>query len=121
MSEAVCEYPDCGRAVLRACDRCRRSFCSRHIEPIYPDVAPDRSPWRCTLCTREARQEARQHTRRSKRGLIWSGVLVVVGILVAIVGTALAPDSDEVTFAALAGIALIGIGAISAIYQFLAS
>ena len=121
MSEAVCEYPGCGTAVLRACDRCRRSFCARHIEQMYPNVAPDRSPWRCTLCTQEARQEARQHTRRSKRGLIWAGVLVVVGILVAVVGTALAPDSDEVTFAALAGIALIGIGAISAIYQFLAS
>src|SRR5688572_10115916 len=121
MSEAICEYPGCGRAILRACDRCRRSFCARHIEQMYPNVAPDRSPWRCELCTRESRQEARQHTRRSKRGLIWAAALVVAGILVAVVGTALAPDSDEVTFAALIGIALIGIGAISAIYQFLGS
>jgi hypothetical protein len=121
MAEAICEYSGCGRAALRACDRCRRSFCSRHIEQMYPDVAPDRSPWRCTLCAKEARQEARQYTRRSKRGLLWAAVLVVAGILVAVVGTALAPDSDEVTFAALVGIALIGIGAISAIYQFLAS
>jgi hypothetical protein len=121
MSEATCEYPGCNRAVLRACDRCRRSFCARHIEQIYPNVAPDRSPWRCTLCTREARQEARQHTRRSKRGLIWAGLLILAGIAVAIVGTALAPDSDEVTFAGLAGIVLIGIGAISALYQLFGS
>jgi hypothetical protein len=121
MSEATCEYPSCNRAVLRACDRCRRSFCVRHIEQIYPNVASDRSPWRCTLCTREARQEARQHTRRSKWGLIWAGVLVVAGILIAIIGTALAPDSDKVTFAGLAGIILVGIGAISALYQLFGS
>jgi uncharacterized membrane protein len=89
----------------------------RHVEQVYPDVAPDRSPWRCALCTREARQAARQHTQRSKRGLILAGLLVLAGLVIAIVGTALAPDSDEVTFAALIGIALVGIGAITAVYQ----
>lgn len=120
MSEATCAYPGCGKAVLRACDRCRRSFCARHIEQVYPHVAADRSPWRCTLCTREARQEARQHTRRSRSGLIVAGIMVLAGILIAVIGTALAPDSDEITFAALVGIALIGIGGITAIYQFFA-
>jgi hypothetical protein len=121
MSDVACQYPGCTRAVLRACDRCRRSFCARHIEPIYPDVAPERSPWRCTLCTREARQEARRHRRRSWRGLIWAAVLMLAGIVLATVGTAMAPDSDNVTLAALGGVALIGIGAISAIYQFFGS
>ena len=118
MSEAICEYPGCGRAVLRACDRCRRSFCARHIEQIYPHVAPDRSPWRCTLCAREAKREAKQHTRRSRSGLVGAGVLILAGILIAIVGTALAPDSDKITFAGLAGIVLVGIGAVTALYQF---
>ena len=121
MSDALCEYPGCSRSAIRACDRCRRQFCSRHIEPIYPDVAPERSPWRCTLCTREAKQEARQHTRRSKRGLVWAGLLVLLGIAVYVIGTSLAPDSDEVTFAAIAGLCLVGIGLISAAYQFLGS
>jgi uncharacterized paraquat-inducible protein A len=120
MAEAACEYPGCGREVLRACDRCRRSFCARHIEPLYPDVSPERSPWRCTLCTREVRQEARGHTRRSRRGLAWAGALVVLGVIMYVVGTALAPDSDEVTFAALLGLILAGVGAISAVYSLVA-
>jgi hypothetical protein len=121
MSDATCEYPGCARPAIRACDRCRRTFCARHIEPLYPDVAPDRSPWRCTLCTKEARQEARRHRQRPKSRLVWAGLLVLVGIAIAIVGTALAPDSDKVTFAALIGVGLIGIGAISFIYALVAS
>ena len=121
MSDALCEYRGCGRGATRACDRCRRRFCPRHIEPVYPDVAPDRSPGRCALCTKEARQEARQHTRRSKRGLGWAVALVLLGVAVYVLGTALAPDSDEVTFSAIAGLCLVGIGLISAAYQFLGS
>lgn len=121
MSDALCEHPGCGRGVARACDRCRRQFCARHIEPIYPDVSPERSPWRCALCTKETKQEARQHTRRSRKGLVWAVALVVLGIAVYVIGTALAPDSDEVTFAAIIGMCLVGIGAISAVYQFFGS
>src|SRR5262245_49483376 len=121
MSDATCEHPGCGRPAFRACDRCRRSFCSRHVEPLYPDVAPERSPWRCKLCTREVREEARQHRRRPKRNLVWAGLLVLAGFVLYIVGTALAPDSDEVTFAALAGLGLVGIGAITFVYGLLGS
>jgi hypothetical protein len=121
MSDALCEYPGCGRAAIRACDRCRRQSCARHIEPIYPDVSPERSPWRCTQCAKEAKQEVRQHTRRSKRGLVWAAALVLLGIAVYVLGTALSPDSDEVTFSAIAGLCLVGIGVISAAYQFLGS
>lgn len=119
-SAPTCAYPNCGRAAIRACDRCRRAFCARHIEPIYPDVSPERSPWRCALCARELRGEARAQRGRSRRGLAWAGGLVLLGLAVAIVGTALAPDSDEVTFAALAGLILAGIGAISALYSLVA-
>lgn len=118
MTETLCEYPGCGRAVVRACDRCRRQFCARHVEPVYPNVPPERSPWRCALCAREIKREARQHTRRSRRGLAGAVALVLLGIALYVGGTALAPDSDEVTFAALVGICLIGIGAITAVYQF---
>lgn len=121
MADVLCEYPGCGKAAARACDRCRRQFCSRHIEPVYPDVALDRSPWRCALCAREAKQEARQHTRRSKRGLLWAGLIVALGIGFYVVGTALAPDSDEVTFAAIVGLSLVGIGLITVVYQFLSA
>ena len=120
MSDAICEYPGCSRAVIRACDRCRRQFCSRHIEPLYPDVYAERSPWRCSLCTKEAQQEARQHTKRSRSGLAWAGGLVLLGIIVTSIGTALAPSSDRVTLAALAGLALIGIGVISFLYSLVA-
>ena len=119
MSEAICEFEGCGKSSVRVCSRCRRQFCARHIEPVYPDVAPDRSPWRCAPCTKEIKQETRQHTRRSKRGLIGSGVLVLLGIAVYVIGTSLAPDSDEVTFAAIVGMCLVGVGVISAVYQAL--
>lgn len=121
MADAICEYPGCGKPAARACDRCRRSFCPRHIEPLYTNVAPERSPWRCALCTREVRQEARQHRQRPKSRLIGAGVLVLLGIALYVGGTALAPDSDEVTFAALIGMGMIGIGAISFIYSLVAS
>ena len=122
MSDAPCQHPGCARPAMRACGRCRRQCCSRHIEPIYPDVAPERSPWRCTRCTKEALQAARQHNpRRSKRSLVWAALLVLLGIAVYVVGTALAPDSDEVTLAAIVGLCLVGIGLISAAYHFLGS
>ncbi len=120
MSDAICEYPGCNRAVVRACDRCRRQFCSRHIEPLYPDVSAERSPWRCRLCTQEARQEARQHTTRSKSGMIWAAGLVLLGIVITVIGTALAPSSDRVTLAALAGLLIAGIGVISFLYSLVA-
>lgn len=121
MAEAICEFEGCGRPSVHACSRCRRQYCARHIEPVYPDVSPERSPWRCAVCTKEIKQESRQHTRRSKRGLIGSGLLVLLGIAVYVIGTALAPDSDEVTFAALVGVSLAGIGIISAVYQALSA
>ena len=46
-------------------------------------------------------------------------MLVLLGIAVYVIGTSLAPDSDEVTFAAIVGMCLVGVGVISAVYQAL--
>lgn len=36
--------------------------------------------------------------------MIWAGGLVLLGIIITVIGTALAPSSDRVTLAALAGL-----------------
>jgi hypothetical protein len=119
MSAATCAYPGCARPATRTCDRCRRAACDRHIAPMYPDVV--RSPYRCTLCAREARQEAHSHRQRSPRRLIPAGLLILLGAAILIIGTALAPDSDRITFAGIGGMLLVGIGLISLCYALFAS
>ena len=116
MAEAICAYPRCDRQGVHQCMRCRQAFCLRHSEPIYSGVGA-RSPYRCTTCIKESRDEARQHTRRSKRGVLSALVVLVIGVITIIVGTALAPASDKVTLAALAGLIIAGIGAVSLTYS----
>jgi hypothetical protein len=119
MAAATCAYPGCARPTARPCDRCRRDFCDRHIEPMYPDAI--RSPFRCALCAREARQAARAARGRPRRGILPAVALLVVGVAILVVGTALAPSSDRVTLAGVAGMLLAGVGAISLCYSLFTS